>query len=149
MPLPSSELVAAAWIGSLPGFTPAMVATTLPKDTTSWAATGFVTVTPAGGSPSVDVHTRWSLIQVDTWGASLNSGKPPWGPASDLAETIVRACWDDNQQVNVAVRPGYNVARLYGVWAATDPIRIWDDTSSYARWRFDLRLTWCTLEAVA
>jgi hypothetical protein len=149
MPLPSSELVAAAWIGSLPGYSPNMVATTLPKDPTSWASTGFVTVTPAGGSPAVDVPTRWSLIQVDTYRASVNSGKPPWGEASHLAEGIIKACWDDNQQTNVTVRAGYNVARLYSVWAVSDPIRMWDDPSSYARWRFDLRMTWTTLAAVA
>ena len=147
MPLPSSELVAQAWIASLPGFS-GKVATTLPAVDT-WRTTGFTTVQPAGGSPSVDVPTRWSLIQVDTYWATTESGKPPWGKASDLAEQIIRACWDDNQQINVTVRAGYNIARLYSVWAVSDPIKLWDDAASWARWRFDLRMTWATLAAVA
>ena len=38
---PSTELVAAAWLATLPGITSSMVASTLPKDHATWEATGL------------------------------------------------------------------------------------------------------------
>lgn len=40
----NSELVAISWRGDVTGLTPSMVAATIPKDNSSWAASGFVTV---------------------------------------------------------------------------------------------------------
>lgn len=46
------ELVAEAWLKAVVGD---RVSTSLPKDNTSWAASGFVTLTTVGGTPNAYV----------------------------------------------------------------------------------------------
>src|SRR5207248_7092389 len=54
--LPDSELVASGWLAAIPGWSSAMVGTTLPRlgpngPLPDWATTGFVTVVVVGGTP--------------------------------------------------------------------------------------------------
>ena len=62
---PTAELVAQAWLATIPGITSSMVATVLPAKAPSWAATGFLVVATAGGNSEMYVPVHRSLVQVD------------------------------------------------------------------------------------
>jgi hypothetical protein len=141
---PTSELVALAWLRTLPGVTPGMVAATLPA-VASWQDTGFYTVTGAGGVPEVDLPVRRPLVQVDCWASKAAAGRPPWGWADQLAQAVIDACYGRlGNPVTLTVTAGSNTAtaRLLGAWAASEPQRVYGDDASYARKRVDVRLDW-------
>lgn len=135
------ELVAEAWLKTVVGD---RVATTLPKDNTSWAASGFCTLVTAGGTPGMYVPLREPVIGVDCWGVSPGSQKPPWGIASGLAEAIVAACQDHRAIAQPVTLPtGYPAAQVRSAYVTGDPRRIPDDPSSYARYSIPgLAIAW-------
>lgn len=160
--LPNSELVAAAWLAAVPGFTTAMVGTTLPRMPASgplpaWIGTGFVTVGPVvGGTPGTNMPLAEPVVSVNCWavnatktdgsGASINvSTKPPWGRAAQLAEQIRAAVYTldkgAGRQVVMPV-PGYARATVNGAQLLSEPRRMPSDPASYARFQFELQLFW-------
>lgn len=150
--LPNDELVAAAWIASIPGLTPAMVGTQLPPDVNpdgsvaSWIATGFVTVSVVGGNPDPLLPVSRPVLQVDCWATVPGSNKPPWGKAAALASVIRNATWDrirTPRPLAAAVNGiEYPLAVVQGAYLATAPRRLYDDQGDYARYEFDLVLSW-------
>lgn len=149
---PTSELVAAAWLALyVPEFTAAMVGTSLPKDTGKWADSGFVQVSSLpSGSPLVDLPIRRPVVQIDTWGTANTSGvassiKPPWNLAAQLIEAI-RFATEDAQTghygKSIAVKTNYSEARVQAAYLVTEPLRVPDDPSGYARFTVDLAIDW-------
>lgn len=154
--LPTNGLVAVAWLSQrVAGLNDAMVATTLPRDPSKWAAVGFVQATPVTGLPGRDLPTRHPVVQVDCWAVALsgdgsvNSEKPPWNKAARLAELIVAACESDVQVFSrpVAMPTGYAGARVLGAYPTTEPATVLDDPSGYARVTFDLAIDWHRIAA--
>lgn len=155
--LPTSALVAVGWLGTrVPGLTPGMVATKLPRELTDWADLGFVQVTMIPGSFDVDGGIRHALAQIDCYAATMAadgtpSAKPPVGKATRLAELIVRATEDDVQRATVgfgkpvALPAGYLAARVLTAYPRTDPAEVAGDPSGYARVTFDLALDWARI----
>jgi len=155
MPLPllvNDEQAAAAWIGSIPGFTPAMVAPQLPPDANTdgspaaWLTTGFITVSVAGGSPDPAVDVRKPVIQADCWAATPGSNFPPWPDAAILAEQIRFAC-HNRQTIHrplMITQAGvvYPGAIVLGAWVMTEPRRVYDDAGDYARYSMDIQMHW-------
>ncbi len=147
--LPTNALVAAAWIGQrVPGFTPAMTATKLPRYVTDWAATGFVQVTPVSTVAEVDIPTRTPLVQVDCWAVKLDAqgnvtNKPPVGFANDLAERV-RVATEEGALYGqvVTLRDGYEDAIVLSAWPMSEPVEMTDDASGYARVTLDLAIRW-------
>lgn len=144
---PTSELVAQAWISSIPDMV-AQVGEQLPADNTTWASTGFVAVAVVGGNPDVDVPIKKPVIQLDCWAASHGSNKPPWQQAAVLAEQIRAACYDKTLahfarplliNVNGVVYPSANCLTVY---VLTEPHRIYDDIGDNAGYSMDIALTW-------
>lgn len=126
------ELVATAWLKTVVGD---RVATTLPKDNTSWAASGFVTLVVVGGTPNAYVPLRDPAIGVDCWAANLDSQKPPWNKAAALAEAIQAACYAHASiPQRVTLPTGYPAAQVLSAYTTGDYRRIHDDASSYARY---------------
>lgn len=126
------ELVATAWLKTVVGD---RVSTTLPKDNSTWAASGFVTLVTAGGTPNAYVPLREPAIGVDCWAFNANSQKPPWNKAATLAEAIVAACQDHRTIAQTVTLPtGYPTAQVKSAYVTGDPRRIHDDASSYARY---------------
>lgn len=126
------ELVATAWLKSIVGD---RVATTLPKDTTSWVEGGFVTLVVAGGTPNLYVPLRSPAIGVDCWAVNPQSQKPPWNKAAALAEAIQTACYDHPGIPQVVALPsGYPQARVLSAYTTGDYRRVNSDPSSYARY---------------
>jgi len=135
------ELVAEAWLKTVVGD---RVATTLPKDNSSWAASGFCTLVVAGGTPTMYVPLREPVIGVDCWGNSGSSQKPPWGIAAALAEAIQAACYGHRAIPQTVTLPtGYPAAQVKSAYTTGEPRRIPDDPSSYARYSIPgLALAW-------
>lgn len=142
---PTSELVAVAWLGQrVDGIAPGQVATTLPKDPASWADEGFVQAQALpGGQVDIYTHIRMPVVQVDYWAATPKSNKPAWHKANRLAE-LVRIATEDAQVFGRAVilPADYDGARVLAVYPASDPTRVNDDPSGYARYTQDLAIHW-------
>lgn len=161
MPLVTTdELVAVAWIATIPGVGPGIVATTLPPDTdrdgkpAEWVVRGdgFVTVTVVGGTPDPMLPVHRPVFQVDTWAVLPGSGRPPWGIASNLAETIVQAAIDRTRPprlLEITVKgKRYPDATVDAATVLQSPRRVPDDPGDYARYMFDLQLQWKTVGEV-
>lgn len=153
--LPSSGLVAVGWLGAVDGLTPAMVATSLPRDFSTWADLGFVQVTIIPSSAGVDSgDARHAYAQIDAWAATVDAAgalsvKKPIMKAFRLAELIMRGMEDDAQRTRfgkpVALPANYVPARVLSAWPLTEPSEIPDDPSGYARVTFDIVLDWARI----
>jgi len=119
-----------------------MVASTLPKDNTSWAASGFVTVRTVGGSPGIHVPLRSPVVTVDTWAVGPNSAKPPWGQASYLAELIDQGCRASDAQRFVTLPTNYPDAKVLSAYLVSEPRRAFGDQGDYAHYVMDMALNW-------
>lgn len=147
---PTNGLVAVAWLGQrVPGLTPAMVATSLPRKVTDWADLGFVQATVITGTPDVDVPIRRPLIQVDCWAASVDSSgtvstRPPVHKAARLAELVRTATELDTARYSspLEMPANYAGAIALSAYVRSEPAEIPDDPSGYARMTFDLVLEW-------
>lgn len=152
---PTDELVATAWIASIPGLSAAMVGTQLPSDVdpdgsgpADWVTTGYVTVAVVGGTPDPLLPVSRPVVQVDCWATNPGSNKPPWLMAAAIASAIRRATWDRYTiarplpiSVNGVVYPTAVVQTAY---MATAFRRLYDDQADYARYQGDLALSWVT-----
>ncbi len=126
------ELVATAWLKTVVGD---RVATTLPKDNASWAASGFCTLVSAGGTPNLYVPLREPVMSVDCWAFNADSQKPSWNKAAMLAEAIQAACYDHPAIPQTVTLPtGYPAARVLSAYTTGEHRRIPDDPSSYAHY---------------
>jgi hypothetical protein len=135
---PNTELVAVAWLRSIPGVTQA--GTTLP-DAEKWAASGFVQVVGVGGFSDPYVPMIAPSVGITCWAANLDSGSPPWGKAAHLAESIRWACYRLGN-TSPAVPVSYAGARLMSAFLLSEPRRVSSEPTSYARYDFDLGLRW-------
>lgn len=138
---PTTDLVAVAWLKGVPGIPVDSVATTLPSDSSVWAASGFVQVAAVGGSPNPHLPTRMPVVAVDCWACAPGSGKPPWGKANTLAELVRDGTAGASGRV-VELPVGGLSARVLEAWPLTEPRRVPNDDASYARYGLDLALRW-------
>jgi hypothetical protein len=152
--LATSELVVAAWIASIPGLSPQMVATTLPPDVTPegkpapWIQTGFVTISVVGGSPDPYLPVKKPVLQVDAWAAVPGSNKPPWGMANVLIETIRYATLQRtgfNRLLTLTANGfAYPSAVVDSAYFLTEPRRDYADAADYAHYLCDMQVVWRT-----
>jgi hypothetical protein len=144
----TTDLVAVAWLGSLPGFSPAMVGSILPRPdadgTIGWASTGFVQATSGvGGTPEMYVPLASPVIQIDCWAAQSGSDLPPYAKANALAEAIRWACLEEsNFQGALTLRAGYAQARVKSAYLLTEPRRVYGDEADYGRYLINLAMHW-------
>ncbi len=152
--LPTGALVAVAWLGQrVPGLAPAMVATSLPRDLTTWGDAGFVQVTVIPGGYDVDSGaTRRTLAQIDAWGVNVSAdgsaqSRPAVFKATRLAELILRASEDDIQSFGrpVEMPANYLPVRVLAAFPTAEPSPVPDDPSGYGRVTFDFALDWARL----
>jgi hypothetical protein len=154
MVAPLPELVAVAWLKSIPG-NPlgSAVATTLPppdaSGVLSWLSTGFTTVQGVSpGSLGDHMPTRESVLQLDFYAAPpvTGSGRPPWNKAAKLWSLIHAATYafQDVPRLLVlpAATPAYSNARVKVARLLGDPQRMSSDEGSYAHYQCDLQLFW-------
>ena len=146
--LPTSELVAKFWLGSIPGLTPAMVASQLPANAAGWAQTGFITVAVVGGSPDIDAPVKNPILQLDFYAVQLGSQKAPWSAANVLAETVRNATLQrvgQKRPLRITAGPlTYPPAVVQSAYLLTEPRRKWGDPGDYAVYTADMAMTWNT-----
>jgi hypothetical protein len=136
----TTEQVAIAWLKGIVGD---RVATMLPKDNTSWAASGFCVTSTVGGAANQYMPLREPVVAVDCWAVNPDSQKPPWGKAADLAEQIQAGCYTNTTIPRLLTLPGqYSRARVLSAYTVSEPRRVPDDASSYARYTLSLALHW-------
>jgi hypothetical protein len=157
-PLPldnDDELVTAAWIATIPGFTAEMTGAQLPPDTdehgkpAAWLRTGFVTVASVGGTPDDMLPVNRPVMEVKCWAAVPGSDDPPWLMARALASAIQRAVWQRkgvNRLLTINVNGlAYPPAVVQGAYMAQTFRRIYADPGDYACYQADMGLTWITV----
>lgn len=151
VPRANTELVSVAWVGSLDGISPGQVATTLPSDASMWAENGFLQITPGiGGTMQLHYALREPVVQVEAYAVNLGSGRPPWGKAASLMEAVVAGTYDEaNLQRTLTLPGGFPQARVLTAHLVSEPRRMPDDASSYARYVADLALHWISLEGAS
>lgn len=143
--LPTSDLVAVAWLDAIDGLSAGQVGTALPKDPATWLDAGFVQAQALpGGAADVDVpQWRRPVIQLDFWAAGGSSSiSPRWNLAARLVEVVRAATESQAYGAAVAMPSGYLGARVQAAYFVTEPRRILDDPSGYARFTTDLALDW-------
>jgi hypothetical protein len=143
----SNDLVAVAWLRTLPGLVADGVATQLPADETTWAANGFVVVPiQVGGTPHRNIPLRRPVVQVECWGTVPGSDKLPWGIPDQLAEQIRAGTYDRTTFGRLLhITAGgvtYPTARVKAARILTEPRRVWHDAGDYAGKSFNLALQW-------
>lgn len=145
----TTELVAAAWLATIPGITADVVGTQLPRPasdgTVSWADTGYVQVTTGvGGSFGMYVPLSSPIVQVDCWATQSNSDLPPLAKANALAMAVAWATvLNTGIETVLDLRDGYAGARVMSAYLLGGPPRpIYGDPSDYARYTLNLAMNW-------
>lgn len=156
--LATSEMVARAWIGSIPAVEAVagtdMVGETLPPDAGAngspapWTQTGFVTLAVVGGSPDIYLPVKKPVFQVDAWAAKPGSNRPPWNRANVLMETI-RAATQQRTGFNRLLTltdngTGYPSAVVDSAYFLTEPHRDYADAADYAHYIANVQFVWHT-----
>lgn len=149
--MPTNEVVAVALAQTftqLPDTS--KVGTSLPRDTTGWASTGFVQVSgTVGGSPHPSLPRRSPVMSLDCWAVSAGN-RPPWRQANVLAE-ICRVALETPRGVMVTLTlpTGYPACRVLSARAVTEPVKRPvpqpggpGDSASWARYGFDMIMNW-------
>jgi hypothetical protein len=157
--LPTSPLVARAWLAQVPGITAAMTATSVPrvgKDSLpAWVATGLLTVQVVGGSPDAEMAIAQPVVSVKCWAVNASQdaqtgqvvvqNKPPWGRSEQLAELVRAASYpmqrDGSKKLVTLPVAGYYQATVQSAYMLTEP-RPLQDPSKYACHQFDLQMFW-------
>lgn len=140
---PNTELVSVAWLKTVPGINPNLVATTVPSPNDEFARDGFVQVT-AGVGGDADSYTgmQGPIVQVDLWAYNANSQKAPWGKAATLGAHIkaaIEGVVTHNQLVETP--EAFDDARVHSVTTHMDLRRIPND-EAMARYMLELRVFW-------
>ncbi|MHB1956707.1 MAG: hypothetical protein ACYCOU_23530 [Sulfobacillus sp.] len=152
---PNSELVTCAWIGSIPdsGFAASMIATQAP-DYTKWPVVNgisqFITCRVVGGTPKPPGQAPLAMpvMEIKCWATRVNSDKPPWFAANNMAEIIRLGMYSRGlgvfgraltiQNNNVT----YNPAVVLSMSLHTEPRKIYNDPGNFAVYQFDMSLVW-------
>lgn len=151
--LANNELVTLAWIRDVVTAYDVAAGTTLqgPDPDTqvlSWGTTGFITAAVVGGSVNGTVPLRSPVMSIDVWAANVAGSRPPWGRANSIAELIVQAAyafdWGDTQRpVTLPTTFGRALVREGSVM--NEPERRPADEAAYARYGFELTISWLPL----
>lgn len=141
---PNGEQVAVRWLQGVNGITASMVATTLPRDNNTWAASGFVRVDGVvGGEIDAETGYRTSVASLTLWAATPSSGRPPWWKAARLGSRIIADCAPPGRGHRLlTIGTGYRNVRVVGAVPLGDPRRVPSDPGAYARYQMDLSLSW-------
>lgn len=140
--VPTPEQVAVAWLKTVDGVDATKVATSLPADTATWAATGFWTVTVFPGATGDDVPLFAPVVRIDSWAANVNTNRPPWGRAGTGAGAVQWATYGAPGQRPTQPDLGddFYPARILQVVSLGSPVRIPEDGAGFARVQVDVQL---------
>lgn len=134
----TTRKVSVAWLTSL-GLA---AGAELPTDTSTWAATGFVTARASGGSADVDVPLAHPIVTLQCWAVDPDTGEPPWNLAHDLAEAVRAGCFAHGTQQALTLPDSGQNARVLSAYLISEPRPSYGDTGDYACVTCDLALHW-------
>lgn len=134
---PTNDLVAVAYLPRVIELDASHISTELPTDQTSWADSGFITVNTAGGTPHPDLPQRAPVLTLDFWAV-----KGKWNLAAKLAESVVDAFEGRMDNATFDVKTNYSRARVLDGRVLTEPRKVRNDPSLFARLTLDLLLHW-------
>lgn len=139
---PTNELVGVAWLKAITGLGD-LVATEVPTDQSTWAASGFTQVTAIGGTPHAELPIAMPVLSLDMWAVNPDSGKLPWNKANQLAEHV-RAAVHEHSAIRrrVTTPTAYADAVVMEAQLLNEPRRIRDDAADFAHFTADLQLWW-------
>lgn len=140
---PNAELVVESLLGRIFGTTD-HVASSLPDDFTKWVESGFVTYENLSGVPGVSLPTRNPVFRLSFWATTSRPGstRPPWGKAYNLASIAEKALQAPQVRGEFATRSGYYPHVLITAYPTTDPARVNNDPSGYARVDMSVLVKW-------
>lgn len=143
---PNTDLVAVEWLRGVANVDSSSVGTSLPTDNSSWAASGFLEVSTVGGTPNRDLPLAQPVVRIDAWASNASSKRPPWGKANNLIEAVRAATYDEATiQRALDLPQGYPTTRVLSAYLVSEPRRIEDDPSAYARYTADMQLYWVAI----
>jgi hypothetical protein len=146
----NTELVAQAWLASLPFLNTGMVNPRLPegieKDTTA-QANGFVTLMGTGGTPNMYVPERQPVVGLKAYGfPAPGSRKAPFNVANRLLENIIAATYDTASfNATLSLGNGYPTARVHSAHAISEIRPSYGDSAYWAVYTLDLQMYWVEL----
>lgn len=149
---PDAEIVAAAWIMSIPNIEIDLADWRLPWDLNTPVHNGYAQVTVIGGVPLKDSPYFESIIQVDCWVEAPSEDRIFRMQASALAKQLQYACLDrKNVKRGVLPQPylwngqtiTYANAHVASVYCMQEPHRMQStDNSLYEGYSMDMMFTW-------
>lgn len=143
----TNRLVAVALLASFEGLTDQMVATQLPDDNTTWAASGFVVVQGVGGTPQMDMGSRHPVVEVTAFAGSGSSSKPRWAQAAHLMEVVCAGLLARSGTHELLVL-GTGMPRCWvdSAFAVSEPREVPQANTTteapYARMSMDVQINW-------
>jgi hypothetical protein len=137
---PNSEQVGVAWLKGITELGNA-VATEVPTDVSTWAASGFTKVTSIGGDPNYYLPLARPNLSLHFFAAAVNSSRPPWGVAFRLAEAVRMETHSASAQRRLTGMSGANNAKVLNA-RLEEPRRLEGDPGGAAEVVCDLALDW-------
>lgn len=144
--LPTSRLVVEGWLQlAAPGVP---VGTQVPevKDAPGIVTSGFIRIDGFGGGPDRDVPYNAPVAFLACWFPPADrTGMAQWERAEQLARQIVAATYDRafmGVRIDLSAVGNYAPARVHTAVALTEPDRVEEEKSDWARVDLDLGLDW-------
>lgn len=146
---PNALIVAVAWVKGVDGIDATKVASSVPRDKSVWATTGFIQVGPiVGGTPDPHVRQRDSVVEISCHAVNPNSIKPPWGKANTLAELVIEGTYGERgggRNVSALLPSGYDGARVQTAYPTSEPREFDSPDNTVALYKFELTINWTVL----
>lgn len=144
--LANTDLVAQAWLATVPGITADMVGAVLPNVTAWEDKQGFITARTVGGADHPDYQLNGPVVTVDVYSYKAGSARPPWNQANNLATGIWLSARNREAPARDVTLPGgYPPARVTAAWSMASPRRAYGDAGNFAHFILDLQLKWVQL----
>lgn len=155
----NSELVARAWLRTVPGLPVNQIGTTLPQDNSTWASSGYVQIISTSPLARSSKYFRYRapVLTAHCWATNPNAQTPPWGKACDLAECIYDALLVEGNGIeglDLGVT-GAPLVRVLQAWPLGEVKRIpWGfpsgqgsfvDPANTAHYTLDFQIAWAEL----
>lgn len=139
--------VALAWLAGIEGLSADVVGEQLPDvaqdGSLSWAETGFITVTAAGGASNIYVPTISPVVMLQCFAVQADGIGPAWNLARDLAEAVRAGCFNaDGIGYELELPYSDQNARVLSAYFVSEPRPSYGDHGDYAVITVDLRLHW-------
>lgn len=143
----NTELVAQAWLSSLPFLNSGMVNPRLPEGIEKQdaaIASGFVVHSVVGGSPNIYVSERQPVLAVKAYGFPREGGrKPQYDLASGLLEQIVKATYDlDSFNQVLTLQSGYPAAQVQQGHPVSEIRPAYGDKAYWAVYMVEIQIIW-------